>query len=188
MFCQREITSKIFEDDGNYLLPVRENQPEIQGEITTAFNESVFPSRLGRPHQKPAKVGLNNDRLSFCQWRLSASTCVNDGQVFSPLSGSFERERAYKNGAGYLTPKNETVCLISGPKKPDPIGVLVLNRGHWGIDFMYQDKDVTRGEDQYTNRLDHAPRNIFSRRGAVHTTLKGIHKSPTRAIEIVQDN
>jgi hypothetical protein len=27
---------------------------------------------------------------------------------------------------------------------------------------MHRDKDVTMGEDRYTNRSDHAPRNIFA--------------------------
>jgi hypothetical protein len=41
---------------------------------------------------------------------------------------------------------------------------------------------------RYTNRSDHAPRNIFALTGAAITLLKRISKSPTRAIEMVQDN
>ena len=44
------------------------------------------------------------------------------------------------------------------------------------------------GEDQYTNRLDHAPRNIFTLLSATRTLLKGIDKSLTKAIETVKDN
>ena len=73
-------------------------------------------------------------------------------------------------------------------ENPDPNRVLALNPAYWRIKIMHRDKDVIPGEDQYTNRLDHAPRNIFTRRGATRTLLKRITKSPTRAIEAVQDN
>jgi len=52
---------------------------------------------------------------------------------------------------------------------------------------MHRDKDVCLGEDGYTNRLGHAPRNIFTLTSAVRTLLKQIHASPTMATEIVQD-
>ena len=97
------------------------------------------------------------------------------------------RKREHVRKGRITNTENETVWLITSLKNPDPNKVLALNRGHWGIEIMHLDKDVTLGEDQYTDRLDHAPRNIFTRRGAARTVLKGISKSPTRAIEIVQD-
>ena len=69
-----------------------------------------------------------------------------------------------------------------------PETILRLNRNHKQIEIMHRDKDVTMGEDRYTNRSDHAPRNIFALTGAAITLLKRISKSPTRAIELVQDN
>lgn len=53
---------------------------------------------------------------------------------------------------------------------------------------MHRDKDAILGEDGYTNSSGHALRNIFTLTSAVRTLLKRIHRSPTRAIEIVQDN
>ena len=52
---------------------------------------------------------------------------------------------------------------------------------------MHRDKDVILGEDRYTNRSDIAPRNIFTLTSAARTLLKRISKSPTRAIETVQE-
>ena len=92
IFCQREIVSKIAEKNGDYLVSAKENQRDLRKEITTAFNEPFVPSMNALPHQKPITVGLNNDRSPFCQRRLSASTYVNDGQAFDPLSGLIERE------------------------------------------------------------------------------------------------
>ena len=71
---------------------------------------------------------------------------------------------------------------------PTPESILRLNRSHWQIEIMHRDKDVTLGEDRYTNRSDHAPQNIFTLTSGALTLLKCIAKSPTRAIEIVQDD
>lgn len=65
---------------------------------------------------------------------------------------------------------------------------MALNRKHWQIEVMHRDKDVTLGEDRYTNRSGHAPRNVFTLTSAALALLKRIAKSPTRAIEKVQDS
>jgi hypothetical protein len=84
--------------------------------------------------------------------------------------------------------ETETSYLITSLQDPDPRRVLQLNRNHWKIEIMHRDKDVVLGEDRYTNRSGHAPRNVFTLTSAARTLLKRIAKSPTRAIEIVQDN
>ena len=84
--------------------------------------------------------------------------------------------------------EDETVRLISSLENPDPDRALALNRAHWRIEIMHRDNDVILGEDQYANRLDHAPRNILALLSATRTLLKGIDKSLTRTIEMVQDN
>jgi hypothetical protein len=43
IFCQKTITSRIAEAGGDYVLPVKRNQKDLHEEITTAFNEPVFP-------------------------------------------------------------------------------------------------------------------------------------------------
>ena len=43
MFCRRKITEKIVEKGGDYSFPVKGNQKDLRDEITTAFNDPVFP-------------------------------------------------------------------------------------------------------------------------------------------------
>ena len=83
--------------------------------------------------------------------------------------------------------ENETIWLISSLENPDPEKLLIRNRKHWCIEFMHRDKDVIHGEDRYTNRLDNAPQNIFTLLSVTRTVLQRLNKSPTRAIEMVQD-
>ena len=84
--------------------------------------------------------------------------------------------------------KTETAYLITSLLQPNPKHILNLNRSHWRIKTMHRDKDVTLGEDGYTNRSRQAPRNIFTLTSAARTLLKRISNSPTRAIEMVQNN
>lgn len=87
-------------------------------------------------------------------------------------------------------PENEIVYLIArfpgGEASPEAL--LNVNRGHWGIEIMHRNKDVIFGEDDYANRSDNAPRNIFSLLGFALKILKSVSPSPTRAIEQSQDD
>jgi len=61
--------------------------------------------------------------------------------------------------------ENETAWLITSLSADEalPQALLGYNRQHWRIENnLHRNKDVTLGEDGYTNRKDHAPRNIFS--------------------------
>ena len=78
------------------------------------------------------------------------------------------------------------IYLITSRPKATPKRIMSVNRGHWRIEAMHRDKEVTPGEDRYPNRLDHAPQNIFTLTSATRTVLKHISNSPTRAIETFQ--
>lgn len=97
------------------------------------------------------------------------------------------RNRQHVRAGNVTKVETETTYLISSLKTATPETILRLNRNHWQIEIMHRDKDVTMGEDGYTNRFDHAPRNIFALTSAAITLLKRISKSPTRAIEMLQD-
>ena len=98
------------------------------------------------------------------------------------------REREHIRAGRPVKRETETVYLITSLAQPTPEYILRLNRKHWQVETMHRDKDVILGEDRYTNRSDNAPRNIFTLTSAARTLLKRISKSPTRAIETVQEN
>jgi len=100
------------------------------------------------------------------------------------------RWRQRKANGQWHAPQEEIVYLITSLMACDasPKVLLQINRAHWGIEIMHRDKDVLLGEDSYTNRLDNAPRNIFSLTGFTLKILKSVSRSTTRAIEHFQDN
>jgi hypothetical protein len=98
------------------------------------------------------------------------------------------RSRCHIRKGKFAKSETEITYLISSMATVTPETILRLNRNHWQIEIMHRDKDVTLGEDRYTNRSDNAPQNIFTLTSGALTLLKRIAKSPTRAIEIVQDD
>jgi hypothetical protein len=45
IFCQKSITAKIVERDGDYVLPIKDNQKTLRENVETAFNAPTFPPR-----------------------------------------------------------------------------------------------------------------------------------------------
>lgn len=87
--------------------------------------------------------------------------------------------------------ESETAWLITSlsAEEASPQTLLNLNRQHWRIENnLHRNKDVTLGEDGYTNREDHAPRNIFTINNLVLFLFKTAGMSPKKAIECFQDD
>ena len=97
-----------------------------------------------------------------------------------------ERRRDHVRGGRVTRTEREPIYLITSRPTATPKRIMSVNRGHWRIEAMHRDKDVTSGEDRHTNRLDHAPQNIFTLTSATHTVPKRISNPPTRAIEAFQ--
>lgn len=99
-----------------------------------------------------------------------------------------KRKREHVRAGRIVRTETETTYLITSLSVSTPETIIRLNRRHWGIETMHRDKDVCLGEDGYTNRLEHAPRNVFTLTSAARTLLKLINASPTKATEIVQND
>ncbi len=180
-FRQKTITSKVVGKGGDDVLPVKGNRKDLRDEIETAFTEPVFP--LAEWHE-PAQSG--HGRIDRRHIRGSARR--GDAQVMAnnPLHRSpGAQARPVREGRVTRT-ERETIYLITSLPGATSKRIMSVNRGHWRIEAMHRDKDVTPGEDRHTNRLDHAPQNIFTLTSATRTVLRRISNSPTRAIEAFQ--
>ncbi len=99
-----------------------------------------------------------------------------------------ERQRGHVRAGHSVKTETETTYPVTSPGQPDPDDILRLDRRHWRIEAMHRDRDVTPGEDGYTNRPGHAPRNILTLDSAARTLPERIPNSPAGAVETVQDN
>ena len=188
IFCQKTIASKIVAKGGDYVLPVKRNQKALLEEIETAFREPVFPPPSEA--QEPADLGHGRtDQRSIAL--LPAEALSEQMRAASPTVRAIAcltRRRDHVRAGCVIKAEQETTFLISSLNAPTPEAILRFNRRHWSIEAMHRYKDACLGEDGYTNRLGHAPRNVFTLTSAVRTLLKRIHASSTTAIEIMQDS
>ncbi len=97
-----------------------------------------------------------------------------------------ERRRDHVRRGCVTRTERKTIYLITSLPRATPKRIVSVNRSHRRIETMHRDKDVTFGEDRHTNRLDHAPQDIFTLTSATRTVPKRISNSPTRAIETFQ--
>jgi predicted transposase YbfD/YdcC len=101
-----------------------------------------------------------------------------------------ERHREVKRRGQWVS-EHETAWLITSltATAVSPQALLLYNRYHWRIENnLHRNKDVTLGEDAYTNRKGHAPRNIFTLNAIVLELIACFGLSPKIAIERCQDD
>ena len=51
MFCNREICSQIIDSGGDYLVVVKDNQPDLKEQIAAEFRAGFSPSRRTAAHR-----------------------------------------------------------------------------------------------------------------------------------------
>jgi predicted transposase YbfD/YdcC len=161
IFCQKSIAAQIIKGGGDYLLQVKDNQKTLREDIVTAFDEPVvslssFDSGYDKAHGRI-------ERRCIDVLPATAAGIKDEWPGVSQII-RIGRSRQYRKNGIWQEPETETVYLITSMKATgtSPQALLALNREHWGIEIMHRDKDVILGEDGYTNRLDNAPRNVFS--------------------------
>ena len=156
IFCQKTITSRIVAKGGDYVLPVKRNQKDLHEEIATAFNEPVFP--LAQWHEQPQ---LGHGRIDQRHIELlpvdALSEYMRNAWPTIRCIARVTRNRQHVRAGIVIKSETEITYLISSMTDATPETILRLNRNHWQIEIMHRDKDVTMGEDHYTNRSYHAP-------------------------------
>jgi predicted transposase YbfD/YdcC len=186
IFCQKSTTTTIVERGGDYIFPVKDNQKGLRENIEMAFEEPVLP--VTRYESGTEKAHGRIEQRSIDVLPAEAAGIKDEWPTVRQICRVCRSRQIKKKGRWQET--KETVYLITSlpPASATPHAILQANRGHWGIEIMHRNKDVLLGEDQYTNRSDNAPANIFSLTSLVLTICKTIRPSVIRAIEYFQDD
>jgi len=159
LLTQRKISIQIVEGGGEYVFPVKENQPQLLADIQTLF----APEKCVKGFSPATKDFRTEEKIEKGHGRIEKRTLTVSrelkGYVDWPYAEQvFKLEREFKQmNSGKIT--HEVVYGITSltAKEAGAKRLLEITRGHWGIESgLHYRRDVTLHEDRCRVRTGHA--------------------------------
>jgi predicted transposase YbfD/YdcC len=160
LLTQRKLSRQIVEAGGEYVFPVKDNQPPLLHDIPTLFT----PEPCVKGFSPPAKDLRSTSTVEKGHGRLERRTLSGSsdlkGYVDWPYAEQvFQLEREFKQlNTGQFT--REVVYGVSSltPSEADAARLLAITRRQWGIESgLHYRRDVTLREDRSRVRTGQAP-------------------------------
>jgi predicted transposase YbfD/YdcC len=195
--CQKEIARLISQKKADYILPVKENQPQLHSDIELDLTERIV--ELGLENERVLKFAGKNltierpiaavvdvfsemskghSRIERRTYYVSTDiTCVDQNEWPSVAAiGMAKRERLliHRDKSGNIidepfTEEQETY-ILSRPMSAEEFGCYV--RGHWGIEnCLHWVLDDHFREDRCTSRKGQATENLGLMRKTVYNLM-----------------
>ncbi len=161
MGCQKAIAGQIIEQEGDYVLAVKENQPALHEAVKGVFDELTGPGIPGVSYDFHEHVDAGHGRIESRRvWTTGWTDWWKDREDWAGLK-SFVCVESVREIKGLRS--TERRYFISSLDGQDAEVMLGYVRGHWGIENkVHWSLDVTFGEDGLRNRAGHSAEN-FSR-------------------------
>jgi len=166
LYCQRDLCRQIVEQDGEYLVIVKANQPDLLWAVRTLFTDP--PS--GECFATAVRWDQHGDRVERRQLWASAALVEYLDWPGAQQVLCVERTCA-RNGQ---TTRQVRYAITS--LGPDVAAATLLGyvRGHWAIENrLHWVRDVTMGEDVSQVRSGAAPQIMAALRNTVLGLLRG---------------
>ncbi len=153
MHTQRGLATQILEAQGDYVFPVKENQPQLYKNIQSLFAPEYPKPGFGKIQTDfltAQKVNKGHGRIEVRS--LTTSEMLNIYAGWPGLAQVYRLERHFqwrRNGHTYRTSRAVEFGLTSLTRKEiSPEQLLNLRRTHWGIETgLHYRRDVTLHED-----------------------------------------
>ena len=179
LLTQRPFCAGIINRGGDYLLPVKDNQPELLDAIETLFqdipdtlSEDTMHPILGEPIFAERTVEKSHGRLETrC---IQASTSLNAYLDWPGVEQVFQYHYTYKNlKTGEETTKVHYGITSLTPEEASAERLLTLKRGHWSIENKsHWMRDTLLGEDASSVRCGSIPQIMASMRNAALSVFR----------------
>lgn len=153
LHTQRGLATQILEAHGEYVFPVKENQPQLYKNIQALFAPEYPKPGFGKIQTDfltAQKVDKAHGRIELRS--ITTSEMLNSYAGWPGLAQVYRLERQFqwrRNGRTYRT-SNEVEFGITSLTRQEasPAQVLHLRRAHWGIETgLHYRRDVTLKED-----------------------------------------
>jgi predicted transposase YbfD/YdcC len=153
LHTQRGLATHILEAQGEYLFPVKENQPQLYKNIQALFAPEYPKPGFGKIQTDflfAQKVNKGHGRLELRT--LTTSEMLNTYAAWPGLAQVYRLERHFqwrRNGRTYRTSREVEFGITSLTRKQvAPEQLLQIRRAHWGIETgLHYRRDVTLHED-----------------------------------------
>ena len=155
MGCQKHIANQIKEQNGHYLLAVKQNQKELFEDITCAF-------KANKPSSVEENWEYDHGRFELRTCSILSAESTMEEEVVEQWSGlqtivKIESIRIIKDKK-----TTETRYYISDENESNALYFSHLVRGHWGIEnHLHWHLDVTFKEDKCRVRTGNANDSLF---------------------------
>jgi len=153
LHTQRGLAAQIVEAQGDYVLPVKENQPYLYKNIQSLFAPEYPKPGFGKIQTDfltAQKVNKGHGRIEVRT--ITTSEMLNAYSAWPGLAQVYRLERHFqwwRNGRCYRTSSEMEFGITSlSRKEASPLRLLDLRRTHWGIETgLHYRRDVTLKED-----------------------------------------
>jgi predicted transposase YbfD/YdcC len=169
LHTHRDVAQAVISRGGDYLLPVKENQPALRSDIAL-----VFAHREGLADTISAAQTTDCHGGRIETRRLSASTALAAYLTWPGHAQVLELRRAVTDKRTGKT-RQEVVYGITSldPERATPAQLLRLWREHWHVENrLHWVRDVTFDEDRSQVRAGHAPQVMAALRNVAISALR----------------
>jgi predicted transposase YbfD/YdcC len=182
LFCQRNLCEQVGDAGGDYLVIVKENQPELHRAIATLFAhraDTALRAASLPPWDMRETTTVEKGHGRRERRHLVASTALNDYLDWPGLAQVLMIERTWWEHGERKHAIRYAITSLP-PAVADAERLLVLVRGHWQIENgLHYVKDVTLGEDRSLTHTGHGPSVMAMLRDTVVSVL---HRAGWRTI------
>lgn len=158
MGCQKAIAAKIVQQECDYALMVKNNQPSLAGAIEGFFDAAEQRGYQDVPHSRAEWIEKDHGRIETRRCIVSDDlSCLGDSHGW-PEVKTLVMVEAVRDIAG-VTSTERRYYISSLRADAQRIGTLV--RGHWGVENgLHWSLDVVFGEDQARMREGNSAENF----------------------------
>jgi predicted transposase YbfD/YdcC len=153
MHTQRGLATQILEAQGEYVFPVKENQPQLYKNIQSLFAPEYPKPGFGKIQTDFLTAQTVNKGHGRIELRtITTSEMLNAYAAWPGLAQVYRLERHFqwrRHGRSYRTSREVEFGITSLTRtEASPAHLLNLRRAHWGIETgLHYRRDVTLQED-----------------------------------------
>jgi predicted transposase YbfD/YdcC len=164
LHTQKRLAQTILDQQGNYVFPVKENQPNLYKNIQSLFAPEYPKPGFGKIQTDfltAQKVNKGHGRIEIRT--ITTSQMLNSYAAWPGLAQVYRLEREFqwrRRGVGYKTSHEVEFGITSlAREKASPQQLLEIRRSHWGIETgSHYRRDVTLKEDATRFTIGHGAR------------------------------